>query len=277
MPELPEVETIRCTIAPHLLGRTILKISHSGKNLRVVVPIEEMRSELIDSTIVSLERRAKYLLLEMSNSALCIIHLGMTGNLGVFRSETPVAKHCHLRFGLSDGLELRYTDVRRFGSFHLLPPGQHTNLEETFFHTTGPEPFSDEFNPDYLHALSRNKRLAVKKFIMTNQVVAGVGNIYANESLYRAGVNPHCPVNSISHSRWEKIVQSIQDVLNHAIECGGSTISDFLNGNQESGYFQINFQVYDRAGKPCNNCGAPIQKEQLGGRASYFCPQCQSD
>ncbi len=275
MPELPEVETICRGIRPHILGRAIQKISHSGKSLRSPVPVEAMRENLINHTITSVWRRAKYLIVEIDTGSLLIIHLGMTGNLGIFSPDKPLAKHCHVRFLLSDGMELRYTDVRRFGSMHVLDNTEVAELEKTFFKTTGPEPFSEEFTAEYLYQAAKNRSIPVKTFIMTNQIVAGVGNIYANESLFKAGIAPQCPAKTITKKGWQQLITCIHEVLTHAIECGGSTISDYVNANQESGYFQIHLEVYGREGEKCSKCGYKIKKLQIGNRASYACPTCQ--
>jgi len=275
MPELPEVETICRGIRPHIIGRKIEDILHSGKNLRAPVPLKKMVQILQEQSIIDVRRRAKYILTEMEDNSLLILHLGMTGNIGIFPPEREVTKHCHLRFLLSDGLELRYTDARRFGSVHAFSPDEAENIETTFFLTTGPEPFSSEFTPEYLLRKASTRSIPVKNFIMTNQIVAGIGNIYANESLYMAGIHPLSAASSITNKSWKRLIECIHQVLTHAINCGGSTISDYVNAFQESGYFQINFQVYGRGGKPCNRCGTNIIKQQIGGRASYSCPTCQ--
>jgi len=225
--------------------------------------------------VISVRRRAKYLLVEMDNGSILIIHLGMTGNLGIFSPEAPLAKHCHVQFLLDDGMELRYTDVRRFGSMSMVSAQEVSRLEQTHFSTSGPEPFSTEFNAKYLYDLSRNRSIPVKTLLMTNQVVVGVGNIYANESLFAAGIRPARKVNTISQNNWARIVESVQRVLQHAIECGGSTISDYVNADQASGYFQINFKVYGREDQPCKRCEGAIIKTMISGRASYYCPDCQ--
>ncbi|WP_136795752.1 bifunctional DNA-formamidopyrimidine glycosylase/DNA-(apurinic or apyrimidinic site) lyase [Desulfosediminicola ganghwensis] len=275
MPELPEVETICRGIRPHINNREIIAISHSGKDLRQPLPITEMRLHMIGARVSSVTRRAKFLMVEMDNGTILIIHLGMTGNLGIFSPETPPAKHCHVQFLLDNGMELRYTDVRRFGSMNLVTAREVPMLEETFFRTSGPEPFSDAFNAKYLYDLSRSRSIPVKTFLMTNQVVVGVGNIYANESLFEAGIRPNRITSTIPRKKWTVIVEKIQTVLQHAIECGGSTISDYVNADQSSGYFQINFQVYGRANQPCRRCEGTITKSVIGGRASYYCPDCQ--
>jgi len=275
MPELPEVETICRGIRPHLVGRQIEHITHSGKQLRNPVPLEKMLQILGKKTINDIRRRAKYILVEMEDSSLLIMHLGMTGNLGIFSNDGEIAKHCHLRFTLSDGMELRYTDPRRFGSAQVFTPDEAKEIDTTVFRMTGPEPFSKEFSAEYLLQKARNRTIPVKNFIMTNQVVVGIGNIYANESLFMAGIHPLCSASTITSKGWKKLIKCIRQVLDHAIDCGGSTISDYANAFQESGYFQINFQVYGRDGKACNRCGSNIIKQQIGGRASYSCPGCQ--
>ncbi len=275
MPELPEVEVICRGLRPLLLDRTFTAVQISGKALRHPVPLPSMQSQLINQKVVSIERRAKYLQIFIDSGAILAIHLGMTGNLGIFSPELPLAKHDHVIWRLDTDTELRYNDSRRFGSIRLLSPEQAIIRENTIFKTTGPEPFSKEFNGTYLHQIARNRNLAVKVFIMTSQVVAGVGNIYANESLFAAGIRPSCKVKSISKKRWRRLVEEIRNVLNHAIACGGSTISDFVNTGQEKGYFQMNFKIYGKNGENCVVCGKTIKKVILGGRASYYCPACQ--
>ncbi|MFV0436611.1 MAG: bifunctional DNA-formamidopyrimidine glycosylase/DNA-(apurinic or apyrimidinic site) lyase [Desulfopila sp.] len=275
MPELPEVETICRGIRPQVVGQRIVHIDSSGKKLRAEVPIEILRQRLPGQTIVGVQRRAKYLLMEIEDGSLLVIHLGMTGNLGVFPGDSAVGKHCHLRLFFSDDRELRYTDARRFGAIQFFDTEAAPTIENTLFRTTGPEPFSDAFNASYLLKMSHNRSVAVKAFIMTNQVVAGVGNIYANESLFMAGISPHRKVSAISRHDWQMLITSIREVLAHAIACGGSTISDYVNAEQKSGYFQINFQVYGRDGQQCPRCETVLVKQYIGGRASYSCPSCQ--
>jgi len=275
VPELPEVEVICRGIRPHLLGRSIKKISHNGKMLRLPVPVDAMRLHLVGREIVEVKRRAKYLQIIADNGTILIIHLGMTGNLSFFGPDTPPARHDHVHLLLDNDLELRYNDTRRFGFLHILTGHEVENIETTFFSTTGPEPFSTAFSPEYLVNLARGRVMPVKSFLMTNQVVAGVGNIYANESLFQAAISPQRPISTISRTSWQHLITCIRQILSQAIECGGSTISDFVNVSKESGYFQMNFQVYGRKGQPCKRCTAEISKSQIGGRASYYCPKCQ--
>ena len=276
MPELPEVEVVCRGLRPHLVGRAVTGILTSGKKLREEIPAERLRREMVDRRIVSVTRRAKFLQVGLETGAMVLIHLGMTGNLGFFPPVVPPARHDHVRWLLDNGLELRYHDTRRFGAIRVLGPEEVPRLEETVYRTTGPEPFGEDFTADYLHRLAKGREVAVKAFIMTNQVVAGVGNIYANESLFRAGIRPDRKVKSLSRNEWARLIPAIREILRHAIECGGSTISDFLDAGREKGYFQINFKVYGRDGQACTACGAAIGKKTIGGRASYCCPNCQT-
>lgn len=275
MPELPEVEVICRGIRPFLTGKSIKKVVLSNKKLRHGVSITDLKQELLGNTIITVERRAKYLLCHLDSSALLIFHFGMTGNLGIFPLDSPIAKHDHLRILLNDGTELRFNDTRRFGSIHLLGPEETVDLENTFFKTTGPEPFDASFNGKYLLNLAKKKTQPLKIFIMTNATVAGIGNIYANESLFAAKLSPLRKVSKISLKEWNTLVKEIRRVLQHAIACGGSTISDFVNASQESGYFQMNFKIYGKDGEECSACSAIIDKQVIGGRASFYRPACQ--
>lgn len=275
MPELPEVEVTCQGLRKHLLGRTVENIWYSGLPLRTVFDIDRIRDDLEQKKLVAVSRRAKYLQLHFDHEALLVIHLGMTGNLGIFEQDTPRKKHDHLEWRFADGTLLRFNDSRRFGSITHVPAETVASLEKTLYRTTGPEPFSEIFNGAYLQRLARNRTVAVKQLIMTNQVVAGVGNIYANESLFRAGIRPARRIATISPSRWQGLATCIREVLSEAIACGGSTISDFVNASRETGYFQVNFRVYGRQGQPCTVCRTTIEKQMIGGRASYYCPVCQ--
>jgi formamidopyrimidine-DNA glycosylase len=275
MPELPEVEVICRGLRPHIVGRTVTDISHNGKKLRHSVPVELMLREMTNRQIVAVERRAKYLQVSLETGSMLIVHLGMTGNLGIFPPTTAHAKHDHVIWSLDNNTELRYNDTRRFGSIQILSREETQVRELTVFSSTGPEPLSEDFSAEYMYKMTRNKNLPVKAFIMTNQVVAGVGNIYANESLFAAGIRPSRKVKNISLKSWGQLVREIRRVLNHAIECGGSTISDFVDASQQKGYFQMNFKIYGKDGQNCTVCSATIKKVKLGGRASFFCPKCQ--
>jgi formamidopyrimidine-DNA glycosylase len=269
------VEVICRGLRPHLIGQTITQVSYNQKSLRNPVDIVKIRKEVILKTIVAVERRAKYILIHMNSGAVLIIHLGMTGNLGLFPKDMSLARHDHLQWLLKDGNQLRYNDIRRFGSIHILSPNDAKEREKSFFKTSGPEPFDACFSPDYLYNLSKGKSLTVKQCIMDSKIVVGIGNIYANESLFRAGILPEKKISSLTKPQWQNLIDTIRKVLSHAIDCGGSTISDFVNASQQQGYFQMNFTVYGKDGQPCPHCSAPLLKSKIGGRATFYCRHCQ--
>lgn len=275
MPELPEVEVICQGLQPYLADRVITAVHGSGKHLRHLVPLAAMQEFLCGQKIREVTRRAKYLLIECSSETLLIIHLGMTGNLGIYPQSSPGKPHDHLCWRLDNGMELRLNDIRRFGGVWLLPPEQAREREKVFFASAGPEPFSPLCTPTHCMTLAGKRNLPVKTFLMEGKAVAGIGNIYANETLFAVGIHPARPVRSLKKRDWQQIIPALRLILAQAIDCGGSTISDFINASGESGYFQVNFKVYGRKGKPCPQCGAMIDKIQIGGRASYFCPRCQ--
>ena len=275
MPELPEVEVIKRGLQPHLIDQTITEVAYNQKPLRTPVDIVKIRKEIVANSIIEIRRRAKYILLQMGNGAILVIHLGMTGNLGIFPKESPLTKHDHIQWTLKNGNQLRYNDIRRFGSIQILSASESINCEKTVFKTSGPEPFDELFTAKYLYKRAKGKNVAVKQFIMNSQIVVGIGNIYANESLFRAGIRPDKPIKSIKLKQWTTLIETIQKVLIHAIDCGGSTISDFLNASQERGYFQMNFTVYGKAGLPCPKCTTTLEKSKIGGRASFYCKNCQ--
>ncbi len=275
MPELPEVEVIRRGLQKHLPGQKIEAIFHSGKMLRRPVALEGMRKLLVGATINEITRRAKYLLFHMDNRAVLIIHLGMTGRLGIFPADTPIAGHDHLRWQLESGLELRFNDTRRFGFAHALSAQEAGEREQTFFKTTGPEPFAPNCTPSYLHGRAIKRKQTVKAFLMDTRIIAGIGNIYANEALFQAKIPPARQVSDLDIQDWQRLLSDLRSILNHAIACGGSTINDYVNASGKQGYFQVHFQVYGRENQPCPQCRTPIKKERISGRASFFCPRCQ--
>jgi formamidopyrimidine-DNA glycosylase len=199
----------------------------------------------------------------------------MTGRLGIFPVGSPVAGHDHVRWRLDHDLELRLYDPRRFGSVHVRAADEAMEIDKTFFRTTGPEPFSEECSVEHLYTKARQRKQPIKTFLMDMKIIAGIGNIYANESLFSAGTNLSRPAAGLSRRDWKRLLSGLRRILNHAIACGGSTISDYLNASGERGLFQVHFKVYGKKGEPCPQCGALIEKTQLGGRASYFCPDCQ--
>ena len=273
MPELPEVEVIKRGLQRHLPGRKVLEIVAGNKKLRQPMPRKNLKEFIQGARIQSVDRRAKFLLITMHNGAILIIHLGMTGRLGIFPADSPRAKHDHLRLQLDNGMQLRFNDIRRFGLIEVIPPGK--GLANTMLSNIGPEPFGQEFNPRYLRQLAADKNRPIKNFLMDSRVVAGIGNIYACEILFHAGLNPGRRISTLSINEWERIVATTHHVLMKAIESGGTTISDFVNASGKSGYFQLKLQTYGRQGKPCNACSTPITRETMAGRSTFFCPECQ--
>jgi len=273
MPELPEVEVVCQGLTPSLIGRKILAINHSGKKLRCPFPRAAVGRYGVGTTVVAVTRRAKYLLIALDNGALIVIHLGMSGKLRLTRPEAPRLPHDHVRIRLASDQELRLNDARRFGLFDLLPPDAAGAAK--WLRALGPEPLGGEFTAAYLHGKSQGKKMPIKNLLMDNRVVVGIGNIYASESLFEARVSPLNPAGKVTPAALKRIVASSRKVLRQAIKAGGTTISDFANVRGESGHFQLQLMVYDRAGRPCRVCGATIKKTVLGGRSTFFCPHCQ--
>lgn len=270
MPELPEVEVSRMGIAPHLEGQTIDKIIVRQPQLRWPVPATVQTA--MGQEILSVTRRAKYLFINTAPGSI-ILHLGMSGKLRVIDQKAEVQKHDHLDICLSSGQCLRFNDARRFGA--CLWQGKDDAPDALLTHL-GPEPLTDEFDGDHLHKLSRNKQVAVKNFIMDNKVVVGVGNIYANESLYLAGIDPRRAAGRVSQKRYLELGKIIKQVLVRAIEQGGTTLKDFTRADGSPGYFAQELQVYGRKGEACHTCGEEIQSITIGQRNTFYCPNCQS-
>ncbi|OMG65046.1 DNA-formamidopyrimidine glycosylase [Stutzerimonas balearica] len=269
MPELPEVETTRRGIAPHLLGQTIERVVVRDRRLRWPIS-EDLDVRLSGQRIEAVERRAKYLLIRVQSGTL-IAHLGMSGSLRLVPAELPAAKHEHVDILLGSGQALRYTDPRRFGAllWSELP------LEHPLLASLGPEPLDEGFDGRRLYELSRGRSMAVKPFIMDNAVVVGVGNIYASEALFAAGIDPRRPAGGISRARYERLAAEIRRILAMAIERGGTTLRDFVGGDGKPGYFQQELFVYGRGGAFCKQCGSTLREVRLGQRASVYCGRCQ--
>jgi len=270
MPELPEVETTRRVIAPYIEGKTITGIVIRNAGLRWPIPAE-LATILTGQRITSVERRGKYLLVRCGSGTM-ILHLGMSGRLSVVPATAPAGKHDHLDIVVEDDLSLRFNDPRRFGTALWTgdDPLQHRLLAKL-----GPEPLEEGFNDAYLFGKSRTRKVAVKQFIMDSHIVVGVGNIYANEALFRAGIRPERPAGELSATDCRLLVTVIREVLQAAIAEGGTTIRDFRVGEEQTGYFAVQLKVYGRAGEPCPACGTPIVVQRLGGRSTYICPHCQ--
>lgn len=270
MPELPEVETICRGIAPYVLGKTVKDVIIRDRRLRWPVP-GLLRSKLTGKSIHKVSRRAKYIIFHTSQGCM-LIHLGMSGSLRIITSNQAPEKHDHVDIVFASGKCLRFRDPRRFGSIHWTndDPLQHKLLRHL-----GPEPLGDELNGDYLFKKSGRRTQLVKTFIMDSHIVAGVGNIYANEALFAAGIHPKRKAGNISKPRYEKLAAAIKHVLWQALAKGGTTLRDFVNGEGAPGYFRTELKVYDRAGEPCLTCKTPVKVDRRGQRSAFYCPVCQ--
>jgi formamidopyrimidine-DNA glycosylase len=279
MPELPEVETTRLGLLPHVKGKTVKDLVVREPRLRWPVP-DDLGRTLRGRTVRDIRRRGKYLLFDCvragGRDGHLLVHLGMTGTLRVLSQDAAInaaiGRHDHVDILLSDGSQVRLNDPRRFGSV-LWVEGEveaHPLLAKL-----GVEPLMDEFNGAYLHRASRGKSVAVKLFIMDSHVVTGVGNIYANEALFHAGIHPSRPAGRISLERYVKLAESIRSTLKRALKAGGSTIRDFRNSNGDAGYFQLDYRVYGRTGEPCKVCKTSVRHLQQGQRSTFYCPVCQ--
>jgi formamidopyrimidine-DNA glycosylase len=269
MPELPEVETTRRGLAPLIVGQRIAQLAVREPRLRWPIA-PELPRRVAGQKIADLGRRGKYLLLTIESGSL-LIHLGMSGSLRYLSEAEPLRTHDHYDIELVGGGVLRYNDPRRFGSLHFAhDPATHPLLQ-----ALGPEPLGDEFDGDYLWRRSRGRQAAIKSFIMDAHVVVGVGNIYANEALYRAGIQPSRPAGRVSRQRYARLAAEIRAVLEDALRSGGTTLRDFVGGDGRPGYFRQSLAVYERAGEPCRRCGRTIARRVIGQRATYHCPACQ--
>jgi formamidopyrimidine-DNA glycosylase len=270
MPELPEVETTRRGIEPHLLNHTLTGAIVRQHQLRWPVP-RGLAKKVSGQTIHTVTRRGKYLLLRLDQGSI-MLHLGMSGSLRITPSDTPPEKHDHIDLQLDSGQCLRLRDPRRFGSLHWITgdPAQHKLIKNL-----GPEPLTEYFNTEHLFKYSRKRKLAIKLFIMDSKIVVGVGNIYASEALFRAGIRPSRPAGRVTRAEYTRLTRAIKDVLNAAIRAGGTTLQDFTNSDGKPGYFKQQLQVYGRTAEACHDCNTPIKHRIMGQRATYYCPNCQ--
>ena len=269
MPELPEVETTRRGLAPHVEGRTVTGVILRRANLRWPIP-DEVRELLPGQRIAAVRRRAKYLLLD-TKAGSALLHLGMSGSLRVLPGTTPVKLHDHVDLALDSSRVLRFTDPRRFGCLLWQPPGETHEL----LRDLGPEPLSDAFNGDYLFAMSRGRKAPVKTFLMDQKIVVGVGNIYAAEALFAAGVSPLRAAGKVSRERYAELAGSIKTILGYAIQRGGTTLRDFISPDGAPGYFEQELSAYGRGGEPCPRCGRPLKQASIGQRTTVWCGHCQ--
>lgn len=284
MPELPEVETTRLGLLPHVQGQRIVRVTVRERRLRWPIPTNF--TDLLEGTTVSnIIRRGKYLLwdcerdsIAMNNkpggmdSGFMLSHLGMSGTLRVLSSATPVAKHDHVDIEFANKVLIRFNDPRRFGAM-LWIAGR--DMVHPLLDVLGPEPLSDAFTAQHLFKASRGRSVSIKEFIMNGHVVVGMGNIYAAESLFRAGIHPQRAAGKTSLLRYEKLVDAIRETLQDALRAGGTTLRDYVKTDGEQGYFQLDAAVYGRNGEACRICGTPIRLMVQGQRSTYFCPRCQ--
>ncbi|HET6655751.1 MAG TPA: bifunctional DNA-formamidopyrimidine glycosylase/DNA-(apurinic or apyrimidinic site) lyase [Gammaproteobacteria bacterium] len=270
MPELPEVETARRGIAPHLGGRVIRDVIVRQPRLRWPVP-PGLKATLTGARITAVGRRGKYLLIDTAAGTV-IVHLGMSGSLRILTAATPPGPHDHIDFVIDDSRCLRLRDPRRFGAVLLTrdDPLQHPLLRHL-----GPEPLTDAFDGSYLYSQTRGRRVAIKNLLMNSRIVVGVGNIYANEALFVAGIHPLRAAGRIARPRCDALADAAKAVLTAAIAAGGTTLRDFTRDDGRPGYFSQELKVYDRAGEPCPRCGTAIKRVVSGQRATYYCPRCQ--
>lgn len=270
MPELPEVETSLRGVEPYLQGQTIKQIIARTPKLRWAIPAE--LSQMQGAKILSLSRRAKYLILHTDKGDI-IVHLGMSGSLGILKASDnlPAGKHDHVDLLTESGVILRYNDPRKFGCWLWAEKAEEHELLKKL----GPEPLSDAFTSGYLFKKGRKKTVAIKNFIMNNEVVVGVGNIYACESLFMAGIHPELSAQNLTQKQCERLVKVIKEVLTKSIIQGGTTLKDFIQPDGKPGYFAQVLQVYGRKGEECHDCGAIIETKVVGQRNTYFCPKCQ--
>jgi len=269
MPELPEVEVTKQGVSPFLLHNTVTDLIVRNASLRWPVP--DIAKQIIGQTINAVRRRAKYLLID-TDAGTTIVHLGMSGSLRILPASTPVEKHDHIDLVLASGKVLRYNDPRRFGAWlwSELPDQAHPLLSKL-----GPEPLEEPFNSAYLLRALSNKKKAIKLCLMDNHIVVGVGNIYANEALFAAGIHPQAEAGSVDDERITILVAEVKQILTRAIEQGGTTLKDFTNAEGKPGYFAQKLHVYGRGGETCTQCGQLLSEIRLGQRATVFCSVCQ--
>jgi formamidopyrimidine-DNA glycosylase len=270
MPELPEVEVIRRRIAPIIESLTIIRVHVNSPKLRLPIPAN-ITSDLADQKIIKVDRRGKYLLLRCTAGTL-ILHLGMTGDVRMVAAGTSPGRHDHLDIDLTGGIRLRFNDPRRFGSvlWTEKDPLGHPLLQKL-----GPEPLSDAFTASCLFLLSRGRKISIKQFMMDGTIVSGLGNIYTNEALLRAGIHPKKEAGSLSAKSFERLTDSVREVLLDAIEDGIAAANSPPKSDGETAYFPLRLRAYGRYGEPCRLCGTAIERIRLGGRSTFFCPKCQ--
>lgn len=273
MPELPEVETVRRTLIPHLVGRRLERVTVREARLRARVDARALRRLVQGRRVLSVRRRAKYLLVDLEGESILMLHLGMTGKLGILAPERPLRNHDHVLWDLDDARQLRFNDARRFGlvmAFAASLEATHPRLRDL-----GIEPLSDLFDADEMFGASRRSRQPIKGYLMDAKRIVGVGNIYASEALFAARIHPARAACRVSRQRWHDLVDAVRDTLGAAIEQGGTTLRDFANVEGEAGSFAVRLSVYGREGEPCPRCSRPVRRVVQAGRSTFYCAACQ--
>lgn len=273
MPELPEVETTRRGLALKLEGRRIARIEARRPDLRFPLP-RDFAGSIRGRRVEALQRRAKYILIRLEGGLVWLIHLGMSGRM-VLRKGWPndIGPHDHVIFGTEEGWTVVFNDARRFGMMDLVPAAQLS--EHKLLAGLGPEPLAENFTPAVLHLALAGKKTPMKAALLDQTVVAGLGNIYVCEALFRAGISPKRLAGSVTPQRLAKLVPAIKAVLEEAVKAGGSSLRDYVQSDGELGYFQTRFRVYDREGEPCVSCGRPVKRIVQSGRSTFYCGSCQ--
>jgi len=274
MPELPEVETIRRGLQRALSGRVIREVRIAETRLRRKVDARRLKTLTIGQRIEDVDRRAKYLLCRLSNQATLILHLGMSGRILLCDEAVPLEKHDHIQFCLDDGRELRFRDPRRFGLVDAAANGELQN--HPLFANLGIEPFDPSCTPKFLFVRSRRLTKPIKNFLMDGSIIVGVGNIYANEALFRAKINPQIAAGKLQLQEWKKLLKAVHKTLKLAIAAGGTTLNDFHDSDGAMGYFQQQLMVYSRDGEACHVCGGKIKRIVQAGRSTFYCRHCQA-
>lgn len=275
MPELPEVEVTKLGLLAQLPAQQVTGVWCSKYQLRSAIPRRELRAHIVGQRVQTVDRRAKYLLIRLENGAVLIVHLGMTGKLSLVDEQIPRHKHDHLVMQLQHGQQLRFNDSRRFGALVVWSAAEARDREAELSRAQGIEPLGPEFTAEALAHLAQQRRIPVKSWLMQGSVIAGIGNIYANEILFAAGIHPLLPANRLLPAQWQGVVLATGDILLQAIAAGGSTIADFLGTNGHPGYFQLQLKAYGREGQGCQVCGNLIEKTVVAGRSTFYCPVCQ--
>lgn len=273
MPELPEVETVKRTLNELVNGK---KIEHVTVRLARIIQrpddIQAFANLLAGHTIVKVERRGKFLRIVLDGLVL-VSHLRMEGRYGLYSNDDPLDKHTHVIFHFTDGTELRYTDVRQFGTMHLFTTGEDLQLPP--LNKLGQEPLEPSFTPERFKQIVSGKSTKIKSLLLNQEYIVGIGNIYVDEALHRAGIHPEDSAKSLSDQQLHQLHHAIVSTLTEAVNAGGSSVKSYVNGQGESGTYQQQLLIYGRKDQPCNTCGTMIEKTVVGGRGTHFCPSCQ--